>query len=109
MKRLGHCTLCETQVFEMPNPSRIGAPRENARRVTFVLMDGTQADCTFCDECVVSPESLPAIHRAWMEAWRREGGPDPISQVDNVPIGVLFEESWQDAILREKRHVRTHR
>ncbi len=33
MKKLGHCTLCEKQVFDMPEPGRVGAPLDGARRV----------------------------------------------------------------------------
>jgi hypothetical protein len=110
MKKLGHCTLCEKQVFEMPGErGPIGAPFEEARRVTLALIDGTQCDLTFCGECMVIPEHMPAIHRAMLEAWAAEPGPDPSAQVDNVPLGVLYEQTWREALLREASHGRTAR
>ena len=109
MKRLGHCTLCEKQVFEMPEPGRVGAPLEGARRVTLTLIDGSQTDLTFCGDCEVGPKQMPDIHRAMLEAWAAEGGPDPLSQIDNVPLGVFYEELWRDALRREAGHGRTAR
>jgi hypothetical protein len=109
MKHLGHCTLCEKQVFEMPGPGELGAPFEGARRVTLALMDGSQTDLTFCDECVVVPEQMPRIHRIMLEAWAAECGPDPIAQIDNVPFGIIFDQSWRDALRKEASHGRTAR
>jgi hypothetical protein len=102
-------------VFEILAPGRLGQPLENARRVTLVLLDGTHADVTFCTDCEVSAKTLPRIHRILLEAWLGEGAPMAVrrkvmrSQLTNIPLGVLREESWRDAMKREASHGRTAR
>ena len=106
MKKLGCCTLCGMPVFDMDDRGLL--PLEEARRVTLALADGSETDLTFCDGCEVGPEQMPAIHRAMLEAWAAEGE-FGLTQVDNVPLGVIREEPWRDALRREGSHGRTDR
>ena len=107
MKKLGCCTLCGMPVFDMDDRGLL--PLEEARRVTLILADGTTTDLTFCAGCEVGPEQMPAIHRVMLESWAAEGGPDPVAQIDNIPLGVIREEPWRDALRREAGHGRTDR
>jgi hypothetical protein len=128
MKRLGHCTICDTVVFEIVeqrpdgNPTKLGAPLPIARRVTLVLMDGSSADVTFCSACEITPEAMPEIARQIEEIRIAQGqnayrklqngreltlpqqwrmGAWQLQQRDNVPLGVLYEERWIDTFARQ--------
>ena len=73
MKRLGCCTLCDREVFEVVRrytegevagwPKQVGAPHAEARRVWLVFADGTIGAATLCGECAVTPETLPQVLR----------------------------------------------
>lgn len=60
MKRPGHCTLCEKQIFESVDPP---IPNSDAWRVRFLLSDETFADITFCEKC------LPRLSRNKKKIW----------------------------------------
>lgn len=124
MKRIGHCTLCDEPAFEVLRvvdgiPTEIGRPLAGARRVTLVLVDGSRTDLTFCKKCEVSASVLPLIHERSREAWAAQSqrsdvhipmnerqrwmhGKFNLDQVNNVPLGILFEETWAEAMEREK-------
>ena len=63
MKRLGCCTLCETEVYEVKeyldrpdsprhgHPCRLGPLLENGTQVVFQMSDGSEAAITFCVPC----------------------------------------------------------
>jgi hypothetical protein len=127
MKTQGHCSISGEPCFDIietfaaghplaGQPRRIGAPHEDAVRVTLVLMDGTMADITVKQRYV--PElyaHLPQIWRdvkartrfdrknhgaygqrdfnaaqhATMDAWN-------LANNDNVPLGVLAWRKWSD-------------
>lgn len=81
----GHCTICNAAVFDIAavnepherrpgEPKRVGAPHDNAVRITFILFDGSMADMTFCDDCAtaLSPDSYTEIWRKVLRSWQRE-------------------------------------
>ena len=81
----GCCTLCDAPCFEVMQvyeahernpgePKRLGPAMDGAMRVSFMLLDGTKADMTFCGECAanLSAEHYIEIWRKVMRSWRRE-------------------------------------
>jgi hypothetical protein len=101
--------------------TKLGRPYEGTKRVWVVLTNGTHAALTFCADCQVTPDTLPTIHRKMRESWAAEGtneyrqkvggsllsvpeqwriGAWNLRETDNVPLGVLFEETWEQAIVR---------
>ncbi len=134
MKRLGCCALCDKECFEIKErftdgditgyPKVIGAPLEHARRVHLVFSNGTIGSVTMDDEC---PRDMPRLFAKIRESWAFEGtngkreqsggysltlkqqwimGAVQLEQVKHPPLGVLFEETWMDAIAREMEHGR---
>ncbi len=131
VKRLGCCTLCDEPVFEIVEtmkvdgidmPKVLGKPLDTARRVHLILTGGTNMALTFCTDCSVTPETLPEIYRKVRLAWALEATNSTRTQIggdeqslarqwqigahqtgltNNVPIGVLYEESMQDAMAME--------
>ena len=81
----GCCTICDELCFEVMarwdtherypgEPKRLGPPMNGATRVTFLLIDGTRADFTFCGECskVLTPAQYPDIWRKTLRSFLRE-------------------------------------
>lgn len=62
LKLEGCCTACNKPVFEVKArfasgplsraPSVVGKPEDNARRVTFLLSDGSTVALSFCEPCI---------------------------------------------------------
>lgn len=119
-KRLGHCTRCGTQVFEETLSGGL-RPGPHALRVTLAMADGSTADVTFCDTCPVDSTTLPEIHDTIVRALCAECttrsrplgprqqllyGAMALRQARNVPLGVLVQEPWSEALTREWIHVR---
>ena len=101
---------------------KLGRPLETAMRVTVILMDGSHSDVTLCSSCPVTPETLPLLHQQMLETWAFEGsngkreqmggksldlaqewqmGAWQLTQFRNIPLGILHEETWQEAMGRE--------
>lgn len=98
MKRIGCCTLCEKPVFEIlakwtqgpmkGEPRRIGRPTTAARRVHYLLSDGSSMPLTFCADCVeraLAPESFPMIWGLVLEAFGRELTPEYVAAINAPP------------------------
>lgn len=85
VKIAGGCTLCNARCFEVMQvfedhertpgePKRLGKPDDDAKRISFLLYDGTQMNLTFCAECDPQPEQFTEIWRKVMRSWQREVG-----------------------------------
>jgi hypothetical protein len=81
----GACTCCDELCFEVlarwsenerypGEPKRLGPPYESTTRVTFLLLDGSRADFTFCGTCAESlnPGQYTDIWRKALRSFRRE-------------------------------------
>ncbi len=129
MKQLGHCALCDTPVFEITHTypdgtaSELGAALPAAHRALLAMRDGTTASITFCEaHARPEPEAYPRLHRVIVTAGVAESvdevrvarGAEPLSlrqkwhhgawhlrQVRNVPLGVLYVETFEKAVARE--------
>ena len=92
-KIAGHCTLCHCECFNIieryssderrpGEPKRIGLPHDGTTRITFLLIDGTRMDLTFCAECAnnITVDDYTAIWQKVIRSWTREfeekGTPD---------------------------------
>src|SRR5512134_2367846 len=79
-KVAGSCTLCGMMTFDVlrqhPNgaPIRLGKPLATARRLHFVLVDGSTMSLTFCDPCArnMTPVHYPIFWQNVLEAFRQE-------------------------------------
>lgn len=84
-KIIGHCTLCDGECFDIleryaagerrpGEPKRIGQPHDGATRITFLLLDGSRMDLTFCAACTsrLTTESYTPIWRKVIRSWTRE-------------------------------------
>ncbi len=109
MKRkiTGCCSRCDAEVFEVLErdaermPKRIGAPLENAVRVTFVMVDGTLMDLTFCRECAdaLTPEELQWLWRRVVKSWIDQSGADHPwlkTQAANGLLAVHHARPWKE-------------
>ena len=81
----GCCAKCNEPCFEIRQvwgpeerypgePKRLGFPVPGAVRVSFVLMDGSRADMTFCGDCNgdLTDEDRVEIWRRVLRGWKRE-------------------------------------
>jgi len=122
MKMPGCCTLCDAPLFEIIKvhaegylkglPETFGAPSKNAWRVTFVTMNGTRTDMTFCEDCLPKiDDNMSKIHNKVVRAFIFERGHPRSDQkthdesmmrsINNSILGVLSKERWVDLIERE--------
>lgn len=102
VKWKGCCTLCDKEVFESKTrfvEASVGSdsvflgrlktvdhPFANARRITFVLSDGTEADITFCEDCAVGASGrLSEIWLRCFEAFQFENNHRSEFGFDNKP------------------------
>lgn len=109
-KIAGACTVCNQTCFEVlqtwgngerypGEPKRLGRPEAGAVRITFLLLDGSKADLTFCGDCaeLLAPSQYTDIWRKVMRSWDREmrvSGQDPNAQdwyVKQFGNGLLVE------------------
>ena len=85
VKIAGCCTTCDELCFEVMarwetherypgEPKRLGPPMNDATRVTFLLIDGSRADFTFCGDCAakLDPTQYPEIWRKALRSFQRE-------------------------------------
>ncbi|MEE8327058.1 MAG: hypothetical protein V3R58_08500 [candidate division NC10 bacterium] len=129
-KRVGCCSLCNQEVFEAVSrwPSGfvleqqiadVGAPVKGARRVTFLLVNGSLCDMTFCDRCdpvasnlaklwkkvcTTMAKELDPKYRAEIGAkqqtdeQRTQSEDNLINLFNNPPVGVLYEQPWSEVV-----------
>ena len=107
-KIAGCCTLCDDPCFEVVTkweaherypgePKRLGSVIGDATLISFMLLDGTKADLTFCAGCADSLDS-PQYVEIWRKvcrSWRRE------MQVSGAPVPDWYWESLNNGILSE--------
>ena len=125
MKIVGHCSACGDECFDVletwpqghvlaGEPRRLGAPHDDARRVTLILMDGRTTTMTFHDRCIQDAHTqFTDLWRRVNERYRRErkahralGHRDftpaqhahadavQLDFISNPPLGVLAVEKW---------------
>lgn len=106
----GSCVLCEARCFEVMamheaherlpgEPKQLGQPNSGAVRSTFMLMDGTKAFLTFCEDCAgqdVSPH-YSEIWRKIIRTWMRELSEKPEAE-RNPP---WFPQQFSNGLLCE--------
>ena len=115
MKTLGHCTLCDKEVFEiirrypsyLPNgsdhpyanePMKVGKPLPDAKRVSFVLLDGSRCDLTFCSTC--EPGKLSDMWKLCIDATIKAALPETREIVN--PPGVQYEFGTREQMICAK-------
>jgi hypothetical protein len=106
-KVAGCCSKCDLEVFAVRQrdkktglPVRLGAPSDDAMRLTFLLMDGSRMDLTFCRDCAsnLAPTDLAALWRRVMESWVHESPSHqwPRTQVNNGIVALLGAKAWKE-------------
>lgn len=84
-KIAGCCTVCDEPCFEVVStwaeherypgePKRLGPVIGDATLISFMMLDGTKADMTFCAGCAesLSPTQYTEIWRKVIRSWKRE-------------------------------------
>lgn len=113
-KIAGCCSLCDEPAFEVlarwdegekraGEPKRLGTPLAGATRVTFLLLDGTRTDMTFCEACAASlaPEQYPKLWRKNLAGYLREqnGNPEKFKhEFANAILAELGRILWKELI-----------
>lgn len=109
----GACSLCDEMCFEVMarwsenerypgEPKRLGRPIEDAVLVTFLLIDGTRADFTFCGRCAeaLNPGQYPDIWRKALRSFLREisetARPWLNTQFENGILAEMGRVLWKD-------------
>lgn len=105
-KIAGCCTDCEKLVFDViargedGRPKQLGAPQPDARRVTFLLADGSVMDLTFCSDCI-SSLNTSEYGKLWdtvLVSWLTELGdsrpPWFMEQMENTIMYELGVQDW---------------
>ena len=134
MKRVACCSCCDEELFDVweywpenhavfpGHPRKTRTPRDNALRLTVILVNGSMMNLTVCEHCL--PElhlSIPALWQGIKAQTRRvrQGhkalGQESFSEEknveadgynlkfnDNVPLGVLCWQRWKDILPKEK-------
>lgn len=105
-KLFGCCSKCDVEVFDIVErkenrePNRAGAPHDDAVRLTFILVDGTRMDLTFCKPCAdtLSEYDYAYLWQRVMLSWAAEspGHPHQKSQVDNGIMALSHRQPWKE-------------
>lgn len=108
-KIAGSCTCCDAPCFEVMQvfeahernpgePKRLGGAMDGAQRITFMLLDGTKADMTFCANCGASLNSgqYTEIWRKVLRSWLRQM---------TLPYPDWFNRSFSNGIAAEMGRV----
>ena len=105
---------------------QVGKPLPEARRATVLLTGGSTMDLTLCGECKLDAESLVEVWARVRAGWAQEGcnsyrkrytkelnngtipdltlaqqwttGRNQLDIAKQIPIGVLYEQSWQEVV-----------
>lgn len=96
----GHCSKCDTQVYEVlrrakdGTPAQIGKPLSNAMKATFALVNGTQMDLTLCDTCLadLATTDYPFLWNRVMDGWAKQGTAWASTQETNGILGLLSSQ-----------------
>lgn len=107
----GSCIRCGEMCFEVlavwggnerypGEPKRLGPANPDATRISFVLMDGTRADLTFCGKCseVLTPADYTPIWRKVIRGWNRE--------MKDAPRPKWYREAFNNGLLGEMGRVK---
>jgi hypothetical protein len=117
LKRLGCCTVCDVEIFDVTvrwtegpykgEAKQLGRPKLGARRLTLVRASGSQSNWSLCKDCEVHPLDFPRLNRKELAAMAKERNVarDTPAQMKirekmlrlfefDVPIGVLGEVPW---------------
>lgn len=103
MKQVGSCNKCGDGCYEVTRrravsgmPTRLGKPLDHARKVTFILLDGTTMDLLMCETCVqsLSTADFKPIWDEQVQAWiaqSQSGANHPWikAQINNGIVGVM--------------------
>lgn len=107
-KLTGCCTKCDVEVFDVvardPKtriPVQLGAPLENAVRATFILLDGSRMDLTFCESCSagLEPSEFPWLWKRVLVSWIAESGashPCVKEQATNAILARTYSKPWRE-------------
>lgn len=107
-KIIGCCSKCDVEVFDIEKrdpetrlPTQTGAPHANAVRSTFVLMDGTKMDLTFCAECNagLTPQDYPWLWQRVLASWIAESSTSHPCVKQQAPNGIFalsYSQPWRD-------------
>lgn len=111
-KKSGCCTLCDEPCFEVVSrweaterypgePKRLGQVIGDATRISYMLLDGTKCDLTFCENCAgtVSGSDYVEIWRKVCRSWKRE------MELTNQTKPDWYWESLNNGILSEMGRV----
>lgn len=120
-KITGHCSLCDKRVFDVLSvfeaheiypgePKQIGAPTNEAVRMTFLLWDGCKMQLTFCADCAdrLTTENYGYLWQRVVVSWVRELREDRpdwfMNQLNNGLLCTIGRESWQKIMQGENSH-----
>ena len=104
-KIAGCCTVCDARCFDVlqvnaenernpGEPKRLGAPTEDAMRLTFMLYDGAHSDMTFCGACArtLDAGNYASIWAKVIRSWLQElGDSRPDWFMQQLANGLLVE------------------
>ncbi len=107
-KLIGCCSSdgCDKEVFEIvrrdstaSQPLKVGPATEDAVRATFLLVDGSKMDLTFCRECAdkLEPTVFPMLWQRCMLSWIKQSGVKHTwvaEQRKNGIMGLLRTQPW---------------
>lgn len=98
-KQPGLCTVCQKEVYEIvarysndhplaKETKQVGKPLETARRVQFVLTNGSRIDVTLCENCVedIDSKTMKTIWKQIKKAWLREMTDDHRINIGSQPM-----------------------
>lgn len=106
-KILGSCSKCDAEVFEVAKrdpetrvPIQLGPCRDDAMRATFLLLDGSSMDLTFCKNCsdTLLPHDYRFLWQRVMLSWETEtpGHPNQKQHADNGILALRHVQPWKD-------------
>lgn len=107
-KIAGHCTTCNCECFHIVErngederrpgePKRVGKPHDDTVRITFLLINGSRMDLTFCGHCAnsITPSDYTPIWQKVMRSWTRE------IEEKGVEIPAWFQKQYENGLLSE--------
>lgn len=110
MKSTGCCTICDKEVFDilerypsyLPDGTKhphseearkVGLALPDAKRVTFVLLDGSHCDLTFCSNC--TPGKISDMWKKCIESTIFDALPDTRAKINEPSIRYKFDTREQ--------------
>lgn len=118
-KRIGCCTFCDKEIFEVVSRysegpfkgeiREVGLPLPGARRVMIVRASGNTTPWSYCGTCEILPDDMPYLNTKEIGAMVKERSVahDTMAQSEarakmlrlfewDIPIGVLGEMPWTE-------------